>query len=90
MLKFPFQGRLPRNQRFNIDPRFYDPVKEDIHKRKMEIKRELEQKKSPDQYRESIIEDSFRQRARENRKTSTLQIVLMVTLLVFAVLYLYF
>ncbi|MGB3181415.1 MAG: hypothetical protein WBB45_08495 [Cyclobacteriaceae bacterium] len=90
MSKIPFQGRLPKYQKFHIQPRFYDPVKEDIRNRNIEIKRELEQKKSQDEYSGSVIEESFRRKAKENRKTSTLQVVLMLGLLVLAVYYLYF
>lgn len=90
MLKNPFQARLPKYQRFHIEPRFYDPIKEDLHTRKMIIQREIAKENFREQQGESFIEDSFRRRAVEKRKTSALQLVLMIGLLVFAVYYLYF
>ena len=90
MSLFRFQTRIPKHQRFHIDPRFYDPVKEDIRNREFEIKREIEQKKSLDGLTGSFIEDSFGRRAKQNRKTTTLQVVLMLGLLALAVYILYF
>ena len=41
-MKFPSFIRLPRNKRFGIDPRYYDPIKEEIEERTSAIKREME------------------------------------------------
>lgn len=41
-MKFPSFVRLPRNTRFTIEPRYYDPVKEEIEERTARIKKEME------------------------------------------------
>ncbi len=43
-MKFPSFIKVPRNKRFNIEPRYYDPIKEEIEERTMRIKQELEGK----------------------------------------------
>lgn len=41
-MKLPSIIKTPRHQRFHIEPRYYDPVKEEIEQRTAQIKRELE------------------------------------------------
>jgi hypothetical protein len=41
-MKFPSLVKLPRNRKFNIEPRYYDPIKEEIEERTARIKSELE------------------------------------------------
>lgn len=45
-MRFPSLFRLPRYQRFEIKPRYYDPVKEEIKERTERIKREMDGKES--------------------------------------------
>lgn len=40
-VRFPSFIRLPRNKQFEITPRYYDPVKEEITERTERIKREM-------------------------------------------------
>ncbi len=40
-MKFPSLLKTPSHRRFNIEPRYYDPVKEDIEQRTDRIKRTL-------------------------------------------------
>lgn len=42
-MKFPSIFRTSTNQRFDIKPRYYDPVKEEIEERTSRIKRELQE-----------------------------------------------
>lgn len=42
-MKFPSIFRISQPQRFQITPRHYDPVKEEIHQRTERIRRELQQ-----------------------------------------------
>ena len=44
-MKFPSLLKTPSHRRFNIEPRYYDPVKEDIEQRTGRIKRTLKIKK---------------------------------------------
>lgn len=41
-MKFPSIIKTPKYQRFNIEPRYYDPVKEEIEQRTSQIKKDLE------------------------------------------------
>lgn len=45
-MRFPSLIRVPRNKRFTIEPRYYDPIKEEIEERTRRIKEEMENKKS--------------------------------------------
>ena len=44
-MKRPSLFKTPRHQRFNLTPRHYDPVKEEIEARTARIKAELEREK---------------------------------------------
>ncbi len=46
MPKFPSLFRLPRHQQFNIKPRYYDPVKEEIDQRTERIRQEMNGKET--------------------------------------------
>ena len=39
-MKFPSLIRLPKNKKFSVKPRHYDPVKDDIEQRVSKIKNE--------------------------------------------------
>ncbi len=41
-MKLPSLIRLPSSKKFNYEPRFYDPVKEEIAERTERIRREME------------------------------------------------
>ena len=40
-MKIPSLSRMPKYKRFNFEPRYYDPIKEDIQNRTERIKGEL-------------------------------------------------
>jgi len=40
-MRFPSLFRTPRHQQFHIEPRYYDPVKEEIKERTERIKQEM-------------------------------------------------
>lgn len=41
-MKLPSIIKTPRHQRFHVEPRYYDPVREEIEQRTAQIKKELE------------------------------------------------
>lgn len=47
-MKLPSIIKTPRHQRFHIEPRYYDPVKEEIEQRTAQIKKELELEQKDD------------------------------------------
>jgi len=52
-MKVPSLLRIPKHQKFHIQPRYYDPVKEEIEQRISNIKKEMEGENNEDstQYR---------------------------------------
>ena len=41
-MRFPSLIRLPRNKQFEVKPRYYDPIKEEIAQRTERIRREMQ------------------------------------------------
>ncbi len=70
-MKIPTLSRLPKNKRFNFQPRYYDPIKEEIEERTSRIKSELD-KSSTQSYRDNIS-SAFRRRSRTDKKSGVMQ-----------------
>lgn len=70
-MKFPSLIRLPRNRRFEIEPRYYDPIKEEIEERTARIRQELESGKSGAEYTPGRI--SFERKTQNVPSSSLLQ-----------------
>jgi hypothetical protein len=70
-MRLPTLTRLPKNRRFNFQPRYYDPIKEELSERTSRIKSELEQSQTST-YRENISA-AFRRRRRAERKSGVMQ-----------------
>ncbi|WP_424962384.1 hypothetical protein [Ekhidna sp.] len=70
-MRFPSLFRLPKHQQFRIQPRYYDPVKEEIKERTERIKEEMEGKETGD-YRSTKI--SFKRKTKSAPMTSMLQL----------------
>lgn len=77
-MKVPSIFRLPRHQRFEIQPRYYDPVKEDIDKRTSRIRQQLNYEKAGNKT-ESIREAYAR--GRKSNKSADLFQLLMVAII---------
>jgi len=58
-MKFPSIFRTPWHQRFHFEPRYYDPIKEDIKQRRSRIVKELEEGKTLDGEFKSQIKGNF-------------------------------
>lgn len=91
-MKVPSLFRIPRYQRFNIVPRYYDPIKEEMDERTSAMKRELDAKGEGDlEYRSSRIAGGFK-RARSGGASSAtftqLIIMMMLAFLIFGYIYL--
>ena len=82
-MKFPSLFRTPGHQRFNVTPRYYDPVKEDLDARTSQIKAEMAAEKGEEidaEYSKmsgSRISGSF---ARRNVRKGPINIMQMVIL----------
>ncbi|MFC2125799.1 hypothetical protein ACFLU5_13405 [Bacteroidota bacterium] len=87
-MKIPSLTKIPGHRRFNFEPRYYDPVKEDISERTKRINAELKKESSGD-YRHNISE-AFRHRAYTNRKEGVTQWMFIVFFAAIFVGYLYY
>lgn len=70
-MRFPSLFRLPKHQQFRIQPRYYDPVKEEIRERTERIKEEMDGKGASD-LRASKI--SFKRKTQSAPLTSMIQL----------------
>jgi len=92
-MKFPSLTKIPKHQRFNFEPRYYDPVKEEIKERTRQIRREVEQSQAEKddlfKYR-STIARSFSRRSRRNTQANFLQSTFILAFVGTIIGYLYF
>ncbi len=70
-MRFPSLFRLPKHQQFRIQPRYYDPVKEEIKERTERIKEQLDGKETGE-YRSTKI--NFKRKAKSAPMTSMIQL----------------
>lgn len=87
-MKFPSIFRQPRYQRFHIEPRYYDPIKEDLKQREERIKKELEQGNNGT-YAENISE-AFSKRRGSNYGTALTQVLFIILFLAVFFGYIYY
>lgn len=78
-MKIPSLFRMPGYKRFNFEPRYYDPVKEDIKNRMARIKTE-QSEETIKTYRRSIHE-GFRKREKQDRMVDMMQWLLIILML---------
>ena len=75
-MKIPSLTRIPGHRHFQFEPRYYDPVKEDVSERTKRINAELKQENSGD-YKHNISE-AFKRRAYSERKDGINQWIFIV------------
>jgi hypothetical protein len=80
-MKFPTLTRLPNYRRFNIEPRYYDPVKEDVEERTSRIKQEISQGRGDHGLPSSGIPGSFSRKANYTKNANILQMVILISLI---------
>lgn len=86
-MKFPSIIKTSRYRRFEIEPRYYDPIKEEIEERTERIKRELRGEYSSE-YSGARI--SFDRKSRKTASTSFIQLLIAAVLSLMVVGWLYF
>ncbi|MCG8476366.1 MAG: hypothetical protein MI784_12940 [Cytophagales bacterium] len=69
-MRLPSFIKLPRHSRFEIEPRHYDPIKEEIEERTEKIKRELELRKKGQGGRRINISKAYKKKEREDLRSS--------------------
>lgn len=87
-MKIPSLTRTPKHKRFNFQPRYYDPVKEDIKNRTERIRGELLKKSS--QNHRYHMESAFSDRHRQYKKTDIMQLLIILLFLGTFFGYIYF
>ena len=79
-MKFPRIFRVPSYRRYHVEPRYYDPVKEEIEQRTAQIKAEMEHERIHGTSQNSL-RASFRDaRARREAEATKSNVVLGVLL----------
>ncbi|WKN41615.1 hypothetical protein [Tunicatimonas pelagia] len=89
-MKLPSLTRLPNYRKFSFEPRYYDPIKEDIEERTSRIEQELRQRSLETSARSAGIHGAFARRSSYKKSSNMLQGIIMVALFVFIFGYLYF
>ena len=78
MTKFPSLFRIPRHSRFNYEPRYYDPVREEIEHRTSRIRKEIERDRGIDM--RTSMRENFARRSRASRTAGMGQIFIFAIL----------
>jgi len=88
--KFPSIFKTAKYQRFNITPRYYDPVKEDLARREARVKRELRNGESDTTDYQDHIQGSFKRYSSKTNKQSALIRLVVLLLLISLAMYFIF
>jgi hypothetical protein len=75
-MKMPSIFRIPGHQRFEIQPRYYDPVKEDMEKRTNRIRQELKNEKNGSNA--ESIREAYKTRRNSNRSADLFQFLMIL------------
>ncbi len=86
-MRFPSFIRLPRHQKFQYEPRYYDPIKEDIERRISLAKKQHSVESNADA--KERISAHWKRNERSARKASVLQLVILAVLVSTVVAYFY-
>lgn len=93
-MKIPSIFRLPRHQRYEIQPRYYDPIKEEIEEKRKKVRRFMELNKkngiSNTVKPGERLEGAFLKHAPRKDNSTQLRLVLGSVLFGGTVAYLYF
>jgi hypothetical protein len=89
-MKLPSIINIPAYQQFKYEPRFYDPIKDDIDGRRKRIKRQIDGERRRGTSTSSRIEGSFARRVPHEDKSSFIRLTVGVILFSGIVGYLYF
>lgn len=65
-MKLPSLIRLPNNKKFTYEPRFYDPIKEEIDERTERIRREMESDASMTTQQRLKFKEEWKQASQRN------------------------
>lgn len=80
-MKVPSIIKIPKHQRYEVTPRYYDPVKEEIEQRTSRIKAELASQKKGGEHHSAISGTFSTKRTHSEKSSSYFQFILVVDLL---------
>ena len=90
-MKLPSILRIPSYQRFNYEPRHYDPIKDDIEERRQRIRRRINaDRKSGAGHSRERLEGAFTRRAPVKDNSGIIRLVVAAVLFAGVVGYLYY
>ena len=89
-MKLPSIIKIPSYQKFNYEPRFYDPIKEDIDQRTARVKRRIAADKKAGLYTGARLEGAFARRIPHERYSSLIRLTVGIILFSGVVGFLYF
>lgn len=87
-MRFPSFIRLPRHQKFHYEPRYYDPIKEDIERRTKLAKNQLSNEANAELGER--ISMQWNRRENQAKKSSIRQLLIVTALITTVVVYFYF
>jgi len=78
-MKLPSLSKLARHKQFDYQPRYYDPIKEEVQARAERIRQNITQEKTGIyQADSSKIREAFQQSRRKDKQTDMLQLMFVV------------
>lgn len=78
-MKLPTLTRLARYKRFDYQPRYYDPVKENVQARVKSIQKRMEQENTGVyQQNDTRIREAFQQNRRKSKQIDLMQIAFIL------------
>lgn len=84
-MKFPSLVKLPKYKKFNFEPRYYDPVKEEIDMRTQKIKHDMDAQRRAGADDRALfkaeLDQVLRRRAAEDRNSTIMQAVFVLLFL---------
>jgi hypothetical protein len=87
-MRLPLIFKTPRNKRFNFEPRYYDPIKEEIKERTEMFRRQLNSNDS--EFVRSNISNAFAKRSRQYHKGNALQFIFIIAFVAVITGYLFY
>jgi Flp pilus assembly protein TadB len=87
-MKIPSIIKPPRHNRFSFEPRYYDPIKEEIEEKFRAFRANKELNKN--NRNTSSISDAFSKRQRKNSQSSAVQLIIALLLMATCVAWLFY
>ncbi len=80
-MKFPSIIRTPKHNRFSFEPRYYDPIKEEIEEKLKQARQEKHGGENNSSHA-SHISAAFGKRQQKRNQTSAIQMIIAIVLIV--------